>query len=524
MEIRKTKRGRFIPIACMIALTGALLAGCAGKNENNPGASAAPEQTTTPQQTQQTDTKEEPFKLSLMLMQYAPEAIKDDSPILKALEEATNTDLDITWVPQAQIDEKTNLILASGDLPQLMYIQSFKSPSILNAAKAGAFWEIGPSIQDYPNLSRANAEIMNNIRVDGKNYALYKYAPPAQVGVAYRQDWLKNVGLETPKTVDEFYNMLKAFKTMDPDQDGQDDTYGMAYYKESFLAMFRIVSLWFGSPNIWGEDASGNLTPDFMTDGYMASLQFMKKLYDEQLINQDFAVVTNGTANDMLLDGSAGALFASSGSLSTWQADARIAEQNGEIGIIGTVDGGHGLRARAGTGYIGTYMIPKKSVETEEEFDKVMAFLDKLNSQEVQDLLLYGIEGRHYTKENGLVVKMDNVPESQQLGAERGDLNILHVGVVANETPSKLLPIEQKRDQLRAENEKVAVYNLVEPYLSDTYSKQGQQLDNMRYDMMVKFVMGQIDEAGYKAEVDKWLQAGGSAVIKEFNDQYQANK
>ncbi|MDF2923281.1 MAG: extracellular solute-binding protein family 1 [Paenibacillaceae bacterium] len=525
MTGQRKKWSTSILLVCSASLALSSLAGC-GKSDGEPAASAVPSAgvaspggaTAAPTQ------KEEPFKLSIMMMQNGTELPKADNVILKALEEATNTKLEFSWVPQAQIDEKTNLVLASGDMPQLMYIQSFKSPSILNAVKVGAFWEMGPHLKDYPNLAKADPGIMNNISVDGKNYAMYRYVAPAQVGVLYRKDWLEALNLQQPKTVDDFYNMLKAFKLQDPDKDGKEDTYGMVYWKESFLAMFRILALWHGSPNQWGEDKDGKITADFTTNEYMQALKFMKKLYDEKLINQDFAVMTNATANDMFLDGTAGSVFATAGNLTSFQKNEKIKNQNGQLDLASTLEGGYGPRARAGTGYVGTYMIPKKSVKTEAEFKRIMQFLDDLNSQKVQNLLKYGIEGRHYKVENGVVVNLEGLPAEQQFTKEVLDLRNLMLRNTVNELPAKLSAVEQRAEDIKAENEKSAVYNLVEPYISETYTKQGQQLDTMRYDMMVKFVMGQLDEAGYKAEVDKWLKAGGDTVIKELNEQYQAFK
>ncbi|WP_168119518.1 extracellular solute-binding protein [Paenibacillus sp. HB172176] len=519
-----TSKGKWRKTSSMLlvlAMALSVTAGCSQNGSNN-------EKGSTPSSTngqesanpQETAKSEEPFKLSVMAMTASAETPKDDNEILNALEEATGTQLDFTWVPKAQIDEKTNLMLASGDLPQLMYIQSLKSPSIISAAESGAFWDVEPYLGDYPNLSQENPSIVNNIRIDGKQYGIYKYSNLAQVGVIYRKDWLNNVGMEEPKTPDEFYEMLKAFKTEDPDKNGKDDTYGMVYYKESFLSFFRIIALWFGSPNIWGEDKDGNLVPDFMTDGYMEGLKFMKRLYDEKLMNQDFAVVDSGKGNELFITGVAGANFGSVGNANAWQTNEKITAQNGEVDMFSTLDGGFGPRARASGGYLGVYMIPKKTVKTEDELRKVLQFLDKLNEQKAQDLLEYGIEGKHYQLENGEVKVLDK----EQLLKDRLDLNQLQLKTVNHLTPKQNSDFGKKMEALVQANEKVAVVNLAEAFISDTYSKQGQQLDNMRYDMMVKFVMGQIDEAGYKAEIDKWLQAGGSAVIQELNDQYQKFK
>jgi putative aldouronate transport system substrate-binding protein len=508
----------------VLALGMTALSACTSKGDGSSSQASNTPSGTSTSATPKPSVKEDPFKLSLLMLQYQADTPKSDNIFLQAIEKATNTKLDITWVPQAQIDEKTNLLLASGDVPKLMYIQNFKSPSIQNAIKAGAFWEIGPYLKDYPTLSKANPSILQNTSVDGKIYSVYKYASVAQVGVTYRKDWLDALGLQPPKSVDDFYNTLKAFKEKDPDKNGKDDTYGMVYWQESFLSMFRIVSLWHGAPNIWGEDTNGNLIPDFMTDGYMKGMKLMKKLYDEKLINQDFAVMTNAKANDIFLGGGAGSVFATTASMTNWDNNEKIKAQKGKLDLFSELEGGHGPRARAGTGYLGMYMIPKSSVKSEDELKKVLAFLDKLNSKEVQDLLVNGIEGRHYKVENGQAVRLENLPPEQEFTKERFDFPNLYLRTVVNETPKKLNEIQQRAEDIKSANEKVAVYNLVEPFNSDSYSKLGQQLDTMRYDMLVKFVMGQLDEAGYKAEVDKWLKAGGKTVIDEFNAQYQKLK
>ncbi|MBD2844881.1 extracellular solute-binding protein [Paenibacillus sp. IB182496] len=523
MSSKRFKKLLFPVLALLITLS--LLAGCAGQNEEEPPAPSEPAASEGAANGATADTPaepaaEEPFPISMMILTNNPETPEKDNAIQKAIEAHTNTKLNITWVPSDTYDEKTNLMMASGEMPMLMYVKSMKSSSILNAVKAGAFWEIGPHLANYPNLSQASEGILYNASIDGKVYAVYKHSAPAQVGVTYRKDWLDQLGLTEPTTPDEYYDMMKAFKEQDPDQDGQDNTYGMIYWKEDFLAMFRIAANWFGSPNIWGEDENGNLEPDFVTEAYMAALNFMKKLYDEQLMNQDFAVVAGSKANEMYLAGEGGSMFSSLNNPPAWEAAGKT-EEGAVLDVFSTLDAGHGARARAGTGYLGVYMIPKKSVPEEADFKRVMKFLDQLNDKEVQDLLEYGVEGTHYNIEDGKAI----IGDREMLQKDLLDYKQLQLKVVSNLTPEGgLPPLREKVEALKLSNEEVAVYNLAQPFDSDTYTRQGQQLDNMRYDMMVKYIMGHIDAAGYQAEVEKWMNAGGSKVIEELNAQYQQAK
>src|SRR5690625_5188612 len=99
-----------------------------------------------------------------------------------------------------------------------------KSPSFIQAARDGAFWDITDYIDDYENLSQLNDIIRNNISIDGKIYGLPRTRPLGREAVSIRKDWLENLGLDMPETIDDFYEVLKAFTNDDPDGNGEDDT------------------------------------------------------------------------------------------------------------------------------------------------------------------------------------------------------------------------------------------------------------------------------------------------------------
>lgn len=64
---------------------------------------------------------------------------------------------------------------------------------------------------------------------DGKLYCI----PTARVSdqhrnvLGIRQDWLDNLGLDVPETIEEFEEVMRAFTEDDPDGNGKDDTYGL---------------------------------------------------------------------------------------------------------------------------------------------------------------------------------------------------------------------------------------------------------------------------------------------------------
>src|SRR5690625_3512342 len=276
------------------------LVGCQDKDNENANNNAGNENDTGENSNGDTGSDdEEPFPISIMTTTFNTDPPTNDSPNVKALGEYTNTELDITFVPSSNYDDRFNITLGSGDLPTI--ILADKTPSFIQAARDGAFWDITDYIDDYENLGQLNDIIRDNISIDGKMYGLPRTRPLGRNAVTIRKDWLDNLGLDMPETIDEFYEVLKAFTYDDPNQSGEDDTYGTVVTE--WAGPWDQMQIWFGVPNKWGIDDEGNLFPDFMAPEYREALDFFKKLYDEGLVNEDFAVMDTGKWNDPMIKG-----------------------------------------------------------------------------------------------------------------------------------------------------------------------------------------------------------------------------
>lgn len=457
--------------------------------------------------------------LDIMCISYTGNPLSENSSVKKALEDYTNTRLDIQWVPSYAYDSRFNITLASGKLPAVMFVIS-KSSTIINAVRAGGFWELGPYLKDYKNLSQADPKVLNNISIDGKVYGIYRARSYGRNGILYRKDWLENIGMKSVNTIDDFYSMLKGFTYNDPDRDGAADTYGMTV--TSYKGTFDIMSTWFGTPNGWGEDSTGKLIPAFMTNEYLESLKFWKKIYDEKLINQDFAVYSAVKWNDPVLNGKSGVIVDVADRASSVAEKIETSNPKAVIDVIGSISGPKGYRNLPSSGYNGMFMIPKQSVKTEEELRKVLSFFDKLNDKTAQDIIWNGIENKHYKVVDGYAEK---IGDAVTLAPELNDLSQLTISIPKeNRYLPKQTDVRKKVDQVMKENEKYCVPNPAEPLVSNTYTIRGIQLDNIIEDARVKFIIGQINESGFKAALDLWKNSGGQDVIKEINNEYSKYK
>jgi putative aldouronate transport system substrate-binding protein len=452
------------------------------------------------------------LQLTMMLPAYAPEQMPADSSVLKKLEEVTGTKLTVSWVPSTTYTDKLSATVASGELPKTFVALESKASYIVNAARSGMFWEVGPYLKNYPNLSKMSDIVLNNVSIDGKVYGVYRERDLARFGLMMRQDWLANLGMQPPKTIDELYNVLKAFTTDDPDKNGKQDTIGLAVGMQgNNIAGFKDILVYFGGPNEW-ELKDGKLIPAHMTEAYLETLKFYKKLNDEKIINQDFAIVQDGRA--IMYKGQAGVWIDNMLDGKGIEDNIKKIVPDARINLVNRVAGPLGDRTRAGAGYLGMYMIPKTSVKTEAELEQILAYFDKISEKDNQNLLKYGIEGTQYTLDNG------NYIPSQEPKV-RADINdSAQFMILQDEVISYGTELEQLTTKLFQDNATIAVPNPAAPFISNTEIEKGKELSKIVADANVKFIMGSIDEAGWQQAVEQWKQSGGNQVIAEINAEY----
>lgn len=523
----KTKTKKWISTAAIGTVAVTAITGCSGGKEaaSTPAAGASATAAATAK------AADKPLDLTLMLPIFKTNYPKDDGPVVTEIEKKTNTNIHLEWVPNSSYADKFNITLASGKLPHILYVGDVKNPSFVNAVKSGAFWEVGPYLKEFPTLSQANSVIMNNSSINGKNYGVYRGRALGRNGINYRKDWLEAVGLQQPKTVDDFYNMLKAFKEKDPDKNGKADTYGMVLVKWTgqWASGFDTIKLWFGAPNKWGV-VDGKLVPEHQTPEYLEALKFMKKLYDEKLINQDFAVFDSAKWNDPVVNNQAGVIVDVTDNAARLddKIHAALAKEGKDKPEVHYVDnmigvtGKNGLKALPTSGFAGMLAIPKSTVKTEEELKRVLKFIDQMNEPELTTLAGYGIEGKHYTKDGDAVVP---TKDAALLESEVEGLNQMlpfipeDRGLKVKQTALRL-----QTAKIQKEAEQFIVANPAEPFISTVYSQKGQQLDNTINDARIKFIVGQTDEAGLKAAFETWKKSGGDDLVKEMNELYAAAK
>ena len=181
----------------------------------------------------------------------------EEMPALVRLEEQTGIHIEWEIIKGADWETKLNLMFASGEYPDII----LSCNTTVDDEEYGVTQQILIPLEDaiakyMPTyMERVNAEDSDPttglVASDGHTYSVgYLVGQNINTNAHYfiNQTWLDNLNLETPTTLEELTEVLRAFKTQDPNGNGEADEVplemnldGGAYYGVRYmLPMFGI--------------------------------------------------------------------------------------------------------------------------------------------------------------------------------------------------------------------------------------------------------------------------------------------
>lgn len=514
--LRERKRWKF---ASVLLLAIVLISGCAGGNGTNPATNTdSNEKTSNPSpsggKAGSEQQQEEPLEISMLNITYSTDPIRSDHIILQNIEKYTNTKLNVTWIPNTAYNDRVNVMVSSGELPDIVLVRNHKTSAMINAAKSGMFWDLTDYISEYPNLSKHPQAVYENASIDGRTYGIPRYRELARYGMVIRQDWLDNLNLDMPKTTDELLAVARAFAKNDPDGNNAHDTYGFLM-RENLIELRHLATM-LGAPNGWGE-WEGQLVPDFMTTPFMEAMNVLREFHKEKILNQEFAVTSNNQMFEMFSLSKGGLYLSVLDDSYTKHDDLYKLTPEAELNLFARIEGPQGIRLNSTEGYNGIFMVSRNSVKTEEHLRKILRFLDQLGDEEMENLFKWGVEGVHYEI-------VDGKPQQDAEKFAKDYLEHIIWSDLSNAMKGDQPPLVEKYTHEFENNRDVIVSNPTWQLYSATQLERGGNLDKLIRDAQTRYIMGQIDEQGWHAAVEQWKSEGGEKVMQEYNEDYVKNK
>ncbi|WP_212508641.1 extracellular solute-binding protein [Litoribacterium kuwaitense] len=273
--------------APLILGAGLILSACGGSDS---GGEAAKEVAVNPEGFPIVD---EPVSMSIFGPSTAV-AAWEDMQFFEEMEKLTNVQLEFTTPNLESLETQKNLMFASGDYEDILFASSLTLEEQVDYGNQGILIPLNDLIEEHaPNIQNMLDEYPEVEKVitatDGNIYAL----PNVNKGISwargplwYNNDWLEALNVEElPKTTDELYELLKRFKTEDPNGNGEADEIPLTAFKIEDIRQWFLGAFGHLDPGV--EVIDGEVMFGAMQPGYKAYLEYMNKLYSEGLLDPE---------------------------------------------------------------------------------------------------------------------------------------------------------------------------------------------------------------------------------------------
>lgn len=464
------------------------------------------------------DDLSEKMTITWMARSFQGGGWPDDNPIIQALNKKFNVDIKMQWVPAANYKEKLNVLAASNDFPDIFLVLN---PEFNKWKKQGLFLDLQPMLNQYPNLAQIPKEPLYALNPKGKLLGLPYYITENRDTLSVREDWLKKLGLSAPKTIDEFYEVAKAFALKDPDGNGKQDTTGFSLYYDTTNNSIRDVEFimaGFGLYNQWA-DVNGKLVPyQTQVTEWKNFLTFMNKAYSEGVLDKDFAVNKIRSTVDKFESNKVGFAYLNPNDWKNHQASITKLVPDAVVKPLDPPKGPTGKTGTANLDILDKNVINSKIDPKKQQ--RILKILDYFLSPEGSDFIKNGIEGVHYQKgADGKFEKLEAADKDRQNLFNNWVFRPFDPGIQMYkwEDPT----YHQMIKDMFAQNDKHTWKNKAAGLESETLTKSGANLNLKWWETVSKIIMGREPISAIEKASADWLAGGGNKIIEELNVSYK---
>ena len=328
----------------------------------------------------------------------------DEVGAVRVMEERTNVHINWTTAGSNEASEKFGLMMASGNYPDVLCnAGGYYSGSITAGLEDGVFLDLTDIIEanmpNYTAIITSNPEYDKMTKLDdGRRGAVYQVncynmerieGENPWIGSVVRKDWLDKLNLELPETIDDWHEVLTAFK----------ENYGAVMilnstginWAQDFISAYGVLSGFFQ------KDGTAYFGP--LEEGYKQYLATMQQWYQEGLIDPNFNSFNLWTdTNRMFANNEAGAGSIIGSSAYSYLKDSGMTNEEGFF--LQTVPAP--VLNEGDTSYIGMsipvfsrHLVLSTNCKNPE---LVLSYLDQYFTEEGMEISSYGVEGESYAK------------------------------------------------------------------------------------------------------------------------------
>lgn len=439
----------------------------------------------------------EPVEILTNMLNPLPPAAGDNA-YWQELNARVGTDLNLTMTPQAEYPNKLATVFAGGDLPDIMLITTTlanRADVLTRLCADLTEYLSGDAVNDYPFLANIPADSWPSMVYNGGIYALP--IPRAVVGTIFfaRTDLIAERGLDpAPGSYDEFRELAE----------GVTDAANNRWAFGAGKSVITFIGNMLGVPNQWREEG-GTFTSEHETEERKEAIARTAELVRAGLFHPD---AIGGKLQLRELFGNGTLVFQSDG-YAAW--DIMADTYPVEVGAVAAplFDGGGPGVVRAGATSFGYTAFRKADPE---RLQQLLALCDWLAAPLGTSEFMFrkfGIEGTHYTVENGAPVRTDQGNTEVKLPLE-----------YVADSPHVLGPRARARVDTQRAYQEQAVPNIVRNASEGVYSaaaiNKGGQLTKLIDDAELEILSGRQPIDYWDTVVENWRRQGGDQIRGEL--------
>jgi putative aldouronate transport system substrate-binding protein len=496
-----------------------------------------------------TDTKPEYSEITVEIFDRGTDGGKTDPTNnyytdwikAKCLEELN---LGVTFVAVSRWEEtdQLNNLMAAGTAPDVCL--TYSNDLIANYRDLGGLTDLAPYIDTaLPDLKAflgadpaidGRDLIMRNLNTEtGQVFSIpARRMNVAQCNTFIRKDWLDKLGLPVPTTAQEFYDALVAFKTQDPGGVGKDQVIPFTMTSDVRWRASTLLES-FIDPNLSRKDRWVNTVIDrfFLLPGYKEGVRFLNKMYNEGLVDTQFALYQDDTDSDNLIKSGVVGAF-----IHNWDQayrdtpgllrDLKVNVPDAEIIAIDPFQNSNGVTEKGLYDVAGVnFFVPASS----KNIDGALRYINWLSKFENRYYLQIGDEGVTHELVDGLPKMIPCTTEKIMNSAQNIDYTIMINGLDVGDPNKYAQALAQSYSvdsQLIVDAYANAMKNgrpsIIVPVTLSAAGPYTQDLTDKGKTLMAEAVTCKPEEfdAVWDAGIEDWKASGAQAIIDERASKY----
>lgn len=244
-----------------------------------------------------------------------------DNQYLRYVKDQLNVIINVVWSASAtDFEQKVNLAISSNTLPDGLVVndsqfnQTIKSEQLADLSEA---YDKYASDAMKKMIDSSNGLAIDNVTFSGKMYGLTGVSDGDMELTWIRKDWLDDLGLAAPKSLDDLKNIAKAFIEQDPGNNGTGKKIGLTGPQNggAMYATFltsgtnnygfdTIFSAYNAYPGWWIADENDNPVYGSITQETRNALEELADWYKQGLIDPEMGIRQD--ASEPIINGTSG--------------------------------------------------------------------------------------------------------------------------------------------------------------------------------------------------------------------------